>query len=528
MATLETYPELLAAQNPLYEEGFLARSPYLASLFAIPMVLSGLSWAMDGVPPLTDFAFLLLTGMCLVLLIRELVVFPRRFGVGGILLFGGVLVWFCHDYLWNWLGASKQTFMDKGIPTWVIAKSAFYHSLFIMCMVIGLRLRKGAWLSNLFHKAPEPRGSGAYGVMLLCLFVFGISPYFIFTVDPWYIALYKSVVSGRSEFGAGWTVGRTGNLNYNWGGYVAQIIDIGYISGIVGAFYAIMIARSLPAKAFGWFCWVVWMALGFGTGTRGQVVRLGLPAVVFLYIGYQAKAAELLRHSKRAYIYASVVVVLAFLLVQIQATFRNTGFLEMEMESVELAKPQGNHMFSEGLRGFYLIPEVEDFFYNRFPGQGLVFAIPNTVWNFVIGPIPRALWTSKPVDPAWAWHNRIATGQSQENYEGTTVALGLVGHWYARYGFFGVLQGGIFVGWMMRAAERGLQQNNGKSFALLLSVAFSAWLFALYRDINFSGLYPIIFAAVLMIMIIPVLSMFGGGAADQTTLAENQWPQHQD
>jgi hypothetical protein len=521
MATLESHPELLLPQPLAYEDGFLARSRYLPLLFAFPTLICGLSWLMGGLPILTDLAFVLLTALCIVLVIRELVAFPRRFGVGGLLLFGGVLVWFSHDYLWNWLGSSQRDFADKGIPAWVVAKSGFYHTLFIMFMVMGLRLKKGVWLSNLIRKAPEPRGSVPYGLVLLILFVFGISPYFIFTVDPWYVAIWKSIIAGRSDMGAGWTVGRTGNLNYNWGGYVAQIIDIGYISGIVGAFYAIMIARSLPAKLFGWFCWAVWMALGFGTGTRGQVVRLALPAVVFLYIGYQAKAAVIFRHSMRAYIYASIVVAFSLVLVQIQATYRDTGFTDVQLGSVDLVKPQGNHMFSEGLRGFYLIPDVEGFFYNRFPGQGLVFALPNTAWQFLIGPIPRALWTSKPVDQAWAWHNRIATGQAQENYEGTTVALGLVGHWYVRYGLFGVIQGGLLVGWLMRSAERGLQQNGGKSFALLLSVAFSAWIFALYRDINFAGLYPIIFAAILMAMIIPFLSLFGAEPAENPAFSGN-------
>ena len=63
----------------------------------------------------------------------------------------------------------------------------------------------------------------------------------------------------------------------------------------------------------------------------------------------------------------------------------------------------------------------------------------------------------------------------------------------------------------MRSAERALQQNQGRKFALLLSVAFSAWIFALYRDINFSGLYPIIFAAVIMAVLIPVVRAIGGG-----------------
>jgi hypothetical protein len=508
MTELQTYPELVQAADPAYENGYLTRWRYLPLLFLIPTAICGLSWMMNGVSLLTDAGFILLTALCLIFLVREFVAFPRRFGIGGILLFGGVLVWFCHDYLWNWAGLSSAETSSKGLDSWVIAKSAFYHCLFITFMVIGLLIRRGVWLSKLLRAVPEPPGSGAYAAVLLVLFLFGISPYFIFTTDPWYVAFYKSIVGGRSAMGAEWTVGRTGNLNYSWGGYIAQIIEIGYISGIVGVFYAVLVAKSLPGKLFGWFCWLVWMALGFGTGARSQLALLGLPAIVFLYIAYQAKAAEGGRHSIRAYVYAGIIVLGTLVLVQVQATYRNTGFESVQLEDVELTKPKGNHMFSEGLLAFYMIPDANMYFYNQYPGQGLVVAMPNTIYRFILGPIPRALWNSKPIDPAWAWYNRITTGERQENYEGTTVALGLVGHWFARYGIFGVIQGGIFVGWLMRSAERAIQQNQGRKFALLLSVAFSAWIFALYRDINFSGLYPIIFAAVIMAMLIPLVRAF--------------------
>src|SRR4051812_10425787 len=114
MATLESHPELLAPQGPAFEEGYLARGRYVALPFALPTLLSGLSWLMGGMAMLTDLAMVLLSGLCFILLIRELIAFPRRFGVGGMLLFGGVLVWFSHDYLWNWLGSSQRDFADRG------------------------------------------------------------------------------------------------------------------------------------------------------------------------------------------------------------------------------------------------------------------------------------------------------------------------------------------------------------------------------------------------------------------------------
>src|SRR5687767_2380353 len=180
MTELQTYPELVQAADPAYEQGYLTRWRYLPLLFVMPTAVCGLSWMMNGVSLLTDAGFILLTALCLIFLVREFVAFPRRFGIGGILLFGGVLVWFCHDYLWNWAGLSSAEISSKGVDAWVIAKSAFYHCLFITFMVAGLLIRRGVWLSKLLRAVPEPPGSGAYAAVLLVLFLFGISPYFIF------------------------------------------------------------------------------------------------------------------------------------------------------------------------------------------------------------------------------------------------------------------------------------------------------------------------------------------------------------
>src|SRR3954470_10209716 len=122
MSTLQAHLQPLeysALDEVQFEDGYLARWRYLAVLFAIPTLFCGLSWVMGGVAFLTDAAFLLLTILCLSGLLREMVVFPKRFGIGGILLFGGVLVWFSHDYLWNWFAKSRSEFEDKGIPVWV-------------------------------------------------------------------------------------------------------------------------------------------------------------------------------------------------------------------------------------------------------------------------------------------------------------------------------------------------------------------------------------------------------------------------
>src|SRR5690349_12465203 len=80
------------------------RSRYSWMPFLLPLGLTGMSWMMGGMPPLTDAGFIALTLICLLYVIREMAVFPQRFGIGGLVLFGGTLIWFCYDYLIHWLG----------------------------------------------------------------------------------------------------------------------------------------------------------------------------------------------------------------------------------------------------------------------------------------------------------------------------------------------------------------------------------------------------------------------------------------
>ena len=72
------------------------RSRYSWAPFLLPLLLTGMSWMVGGMPIATDAGFLALTAICAIYVIREMLIFPRRFGIGGLILFGGTLIWFCY------------------------------------------------------------------------------------------------------------------------------------------------------------------------------------------------------------------------------------------------------------------------------------------------------------------------------------------------------------------------------------------------------------------------------------------------
>lgn len=483
------------------ENAYIARPKWVPYAFLVPLVFAGVSWMGQGVTALTDMAFVIFTLLGFVLLIMEFVVFPRRFGIGAMMILGGFLTWFCHDYFSNWYG---WPFADQSAPHSpnVIAKAAFYHILFVTCAMIGLAfpVRKAYRVLQL---VPEPNDSKLYFGIVLALFIVGISPYFLFSRDPWYLAIYNSIMGGRAGAGAMWVAGRDGRLNYSWGGYIAQILQVGQVSSQLAVFYAILVARNHIQKIICWMIWVLWVALSVGTGTRGVVAFMMLPVLALLFLKYQSGASIALKKvSIKAYVFGAIVLFALVFLVQLQGRYRTLGFKDADLSTINPLELQGNSMFSEGLPGWEAIPDRIGFFSNRFPGESLVRPIPETAFWFVVKAIPRALWNNKPLDPMEEWYYGFA---SDDKFQ-ATISTGIVGEWYFRYGMLGVVQGGMLFGWLARMAEKALQTAGGRPMVILLSLGLATWLFRTFRNFMFHDLYPLIIGAVVIYFMIRIFN----------------------
>jgi hypothetical protein len=516
MSTNANQPVIISRAPGTDELGYLNRSSYAPIAFILPIFLSGASWMVGGTPWLTDIAFTVLTAICLIYLILELYNFPKRFGIGGLILYSGVLIWFSHDYYSHWIGHGFNN-ADEVFDAVTIAKATFCHSLFIFFMNLGLYIPFYKPMVKIIHAVPEPNSQSFYMWMLVGLFFMGIMPYVLFTRGPVLQSIWSDMWAMRSG-GARWTVGRTGNINYNYGAYVALLVQMGQIGGQLAVFVALLIAKNPISKIIAWSIWAFWMAMAFGSGTRGEVLFMGLPAISLLYLKYQSLAAYWMhKFSARAYIYSALFALFILFLVQFQAYNRNEGFESVEVSKLHLFKLKGNTMFSEGLLGYVLIPEIEPFFYDSFPGMTLIRPIPQTLYWFGIGPIPRALWTTKPIDPVWAWYNYSYTG-IDATVRGTTVAQGLVGYWYFRYGISGIIQGGLLLGWLMLVSEKALQRSAGSPIHLMFSLALATWLFRTFRGVNFNDLYPILIGGIMLYFVISAINLVTGPTTSQVQL----------
>ncbi len=488
---------------------FVPRSRHHWVAFVIPALLAGASWAGGGFPGLTDIAFLLFTIVCAAFLTAEFYYFPRRFGIGGLVLYGGVLCWFCQDYFTHWF---NQTDFTDGFGAGNIAKVAFLHILFVGLMSVGLNIQAGRWAWKSLLLVPDPGDPRFFLCILLLLFGFGLTPYMFFCNENFFLAVFHAATATWTQAPA-FNVYRDGNLNYNWGAYVAQIMGVGEVSGLLAIVYAITIARNWYTRLLGVLIWSFYVLLAYHTGRRGDISFNLLPPIALLFIKYQARCAAAFRKfSVRGYVICAVLTLTMQLAIQIQGRFRGGGLANADVSKVHLFENAGNTMFSEGLLGYYLIPDTRPFVYaGDFPGEGFVMAMPQTTFDFVVGIIPRALWHDKPVDKLWSWYNKQYLNESTgDGTVGTTISHGLVGSWYFKFGMGGVVEGALLVGWLMGVSERALQNSEGKPIGILMSLSFAVWLFRTYRDFIFIDLYGLIIGGVVLSILVylfrPLLS----------------------
>jgi len=94
--------------------------------------------------------------------------------------------------------------------------------------------------------------------------------------------------------------------------------------------------------------------------------------------------------------------------------------------------------------------------------------------------------------------------------EGTTIATGLVGDFYFRFGMAGVIEGGILFGWLCVVGERVLQNSQGRLMQLITSIGFLVFMFRSFRGMTFINLYPLLIGVVFLVIVIRITS---GGQA---------------
>ncbi|MEM1209446.1 MAG: hypothetical protein AAGI54_09275, partial [Planctomycetota bacterium] len=466
----------------------MRRPKWLPVPFFLLSFLAYVSWMSDGVPMITTTVWVLALVATLIIMLMELLAFPQRLGVGTLMFLAGLVIWFTMDYLSNW-SAPIDGIHLKGYHTRLdltdalLAKATFLHMFFFGMVVTGLVIPWGNTVARLMAAVmPQPENPRVLLWLTVGLFLFSLVPYVLFTNVPFYEAIWIDFTSFRSEEAAAiWTIGRSGRLASSFAAYTTFWLKLGTMAAIIACFYAIFMAKS----AFDWIiCGVVFLfalAEAFGSGTRGQVVSLALPLLALLFIRMQMVLdplrAWIKHHRKKAFIVCAALAIPFFLLMQIQAYNRGGSIFEADWENTKLVDPRDNTGFSHSLMLIQLIPEQRAPFYDSAPGITWVTCIPRTIFEAVIAPIPRAIWPGKPIDQAANWANIIRGGTVDFRGRGAGLAQGMVGFWWLRYGWAGIVQGGLLIGFFFSVVDRGVWLSRYKAMALIPALGFGDFLF---------------------------------------------------
>lgn len=514
---------------------------------ALSMVFPAMSLLFGGSLIINDFSWIVMLVICIIFIFFELRSFSNRFGTGGITFFGGVIIWFVADYLkYFFNGGLIDPISHEQLTTFFLAEATFYHFLFItfvtLALVLPWKRLAGKYVSNIIGTVKNK----SLFIITIILFLIGISPFFIFTAVPWYKAIFFSMIQMRTGDFHIWTVARSGNLNYNVGGYVFNILNLEFFAGLVAACYALFLARNKIEKAIFWGVWLFVFLLASGSGTRSNVILMSLPVIGMMFIKYIKK------FPKKAYSFSIIFLLLIFFIVQVQGFYRNYGFdsfvedvkttistyyvedqpslvSESNIENKQnlkpapeikkqvnyitpktnviskLSNPIGNEMFSSSLYIINHIPDDQDFFYNRLGIEGLIRPIPQTVVDLFVGFIPRVLWHNKPINPLWKWLNKNVAGTDGIN--GTTLAQGAVGFWYGLYGLYGIIIGALLIGWFFIFFESMIYYSFYRPLSLLISLLGITFLFRTFRGFWWLDFQIIIIGVILLLIMHYIINL---------------------
>ena len=298
------------------------------------------------------------------------------------------------------------------------------------------------------------------------------------------------------------------SVNYSWAApahVVGQMLNMGTFAGQFASFYALLVAQKPWQRYLGWAAWTFWVLIAVGTGSRGATVNVAMPAVVLIFVKHHAQAAHVFRSSfsVRAY----VLTTTAFLpgaswpsssTRPISATSTST---QRDLSQMSVTDLQGNGMFSEE-------PSWASQLRARRPTPSITTSSPaptsfcpslTTSSGLSSAPSPArsgtpSRWTPWPSGTTWPSPARPVTWIPGR----TGISRGLAGHWYFPFGIFGVIEGGMFFGWLLVVAERAFQHAEGKPMRMIFSLGFLAFLFRSFRDINWQFLYPLIIVGVML------------------------------
>lgn len=222
------------------------------------------------------------------------------------------------------------------------------------------------------------------------------------------------------------------------------------------------------------------------SGTRSIVaLTVGPASIVWL-----ARRGASLRRFDVARVLLAVAAVMV--LLQLQLALREGVALGEGMSSGLLdgiwTLSGTIDFFSETVFATRLIPAAHDYFHE------------SVIVQFLVGPVPRFLWPSKPV-PELVWYYSLQRWGVDIYDVSGNVLPGVVGQYYMSWGPAGVVAAGASLGWLSARIDARLRpERHSDAIASGVAVMLALWVFLSFRYVSPGFLYPVLVAAAISVL----------------------------
>lgn len=331
---------------------------------------------------------------------------------------------------WSLLDLIQSRYALTDVSLYAVKYSFIYIAIFIAFIIIG---------ANFSFKLPKITYEAAtIDISKQALFSFFIFSFlvamFYFWKSSYYDFEYMVSALTRSRFRSPWQRGVTGGFN----AIIEHLKYFGYFLPSLAVLYWIK-EKKINFNVILLFALAIFFSAFEFQGGGRRITGFLAGVAIITYLVYKRN------NIKIADVFVLTLIGFGLLvLLDMQLAFRNKGYDDMfskyDIENLNEVRVDDN---------FYRIAQLIDWIPIDYPHAGAQWLI------YSFGrPIPRAIWTSKPVDPGYD----VA---KMANEPGVTLTTTIVGEAYASFGIIMIILMGLFYGALSNTIKKLLEINLG-------------------------------------------------------------------
>ncbi|HEX8141808.1 MAG TPA: O-antigen polymerase [Pyrinomonadaceae bacterium] len=282
-------------------------------------------------------------------------------------------------------------------------------------------------------------------IYLLILVFFGLGIFrFAYPADFDPIVMFNALIDNR--WAAPWSRGALGG----WDAFLDHMAYFGYLLPVLTVLLA-HYSRRINFRVISSVILSLIMTAFLAQGGGRRIIGVIWGAAIVCWVLQQE------RINVKKLIVAAVSVGLLLIFMQLMLEYRSTGFQAISDDEKRLEYDY-LHVDDNFLRLSQIIERVPEYHPYTYEKQIVYYAVR---------PIPRILWSGKPVDPGFDLPALLGK-------DGVSLSSSAIGEFYLSWGWITVLLGGFFYGKLANTISTLLVDLKGSSAILVYSLATMA------------------------------------------------------